>query len=760
MKKKIFNSFLIVTLILSLLTGVVYAANENLTTYTEIDPNSHIVVTADDITFTNINRNEAAYVYKDFGVDYFDSSFTIDFDFNIDTQSSSFYLWTLSNYVGGFTNILADLNEALTLFYSFTYGTTPYLYISEADGGTIIDNEKIEIELETTYYVRIVRNETIGSYGRLYCYLYSDSERTNLITSEYIDLDEKYDFRYNFVCQTDNGVFESATTGKISNFELFIGYTSPTIETKPATNIQYNEPYDWFEATLSGNITDDGGEPNTVGFYYQIKDSNDWWWTNVLGTYETGDNFTAEINLLEVGETYEFYAYGYNSVGTDNGTTLEFIVEPTVGVPSMRTLAYPFSSDNNSALLYGDIPWDGNSTSNVTAWIQWRESTSEDWIDSTDNVSDLVTDDSYSCNITGLSLDTFYDYRAAGLNSEGTAYAPTYSSFQLMYTVTTPELMTLDETAVTDTTARLWGNVVDDGNSEVFAYFQYRIQGASTWINTSGFYVSESDNYSQTISNLQANTSYEYRAYGWNYNPDYTRNYTNGDTLLLHTYTSTSLPIISTGNVTYLQEGVVTARGTVVYDGGGDVALYFQVREAGTTEWIESDYKLTGYRTNDEGSWYVSGLVNDVTYQLRAVGDNAVGTGYGNIVTFQMSVDLDTSEEPPEDDDIPVISDFAQIIDDIKAQFHLYGVMGTWAFLGLILLVIALVFGVAIVATPDAIIKRMVSVAWGLISIAVLGAFLFTGQLGIWPILIIVGGVVVLIFIIGSSVLSGSSNNG
>ena len=55
---------------------------ENYTTYTEVDPNSRVVVTsATQIDFTNLTREENAYVVYDYGALAFVGDFVIDVDF-------------------------------------------------------------------------------------------------------------------------------------------------------------------------------------------------------------------------------------------------------------------------------------------------------------------------------------------------------------------------------------------------------------------------------------------------------------------------------------------------------------------------------------------------------------------------------------------------------------------------------------------------------------------------------------------------------
>jgi len=58
--------------------------NEDFTTYTEVDSNDHIAVTANHIDF-DAYANEDAYLYDDKGVDYFG-----DFEHRIDIKPVSY----------------------------------------------------------------------------------------------------------------------------------------------------------------------------------------------------------------------------------------------------------------------------------------------------------------------------------------------------------------------------------------------------------------------------------------------------------------------------------------------------------------------------------------------------------------------------------------------------------------------------------------------------------------------------------------------
>lgn len=100
-----------------------------------------------------------------------------------------------------------------------------------------------------------------------------------------------------------------------------------------------------------------------------------------------------------------------------------------------------------------------------------------------------------------------------------------------------------------------------------------------------------------------------------------------------------------------------------------------------------------------------------------------------------------------------------EVVDNARNSLGMNGIFGTWAFMGLIELILAMLFGGVCFAVNGAA-RVAVGVAWLLCSVAVVGAFMFTGQLGIWPIIILIGGVVSLIVIIVGNKLSGGGVDG
>lgn len=753
MRLKFFRYLTVAILSLTALISsfsIVWASTVDFTTFTVSDAQGYFDVNADNITFTDLDNNYTAYTRKDFGDSYFAGQFTHQFTFQIDSMTEGAYvnLWGLNDttdskpykQLGTCYVLRADeVSSNITL--------SLWSMLEDVDRS----NSVVSLEMGVQYWVDIIRLADLSS---MTLYVYEDEARTTLFGScAIVPHDE--DYRYIWILpNTDIGITDTSS-GFIADLELNAVIT-PNVSTNNAT-----VTYDYFDgwgATLNGTLNFDGGQECTAEFYYRVKGESEWTnYVGVSGTYTTGEIFSENITGLEFNETYEFIAGAYNTIDSDTGEIEEFTTVWEADVPIIQTLAYPIdlNIDTANATVYGYVIWDG--TSNVTGWFKYKEASSSTWIN-TANTTELVTDDTFSKTITGLSLDTLYDYMACGQNDSGTAYGE-IGQFSLTE-VDYPTVETRPATAITATSARLWGYVSDNGSGYTWCDFQYKISGDSTWRETSDYHVAESANYSETVSNLVPNTTYIFRARAWNINADFEALYDYGNEYTFHTYSTATIPLISTDSVEYYESGAVIVKGSVIFDGGSDVTMYFQCRESGYTSWVETDYLLTGYTTGDEATWYITGLEDGNSYDVRAVGTNAVGTGYGNIIVFVMSTTVDTEAGEDGGDSPFGTSGVLEIFTNVKNSLGLTGTMGNWAFLALILLVVAILFGVAIVSVADTTTKAMIAVVWALVSVAVVGTFVFTGQLGVWPIVILVTVVVFLIFMVVGKALSGGNANG
>ena|SRR3990167_749872 len=211
---------------------------EDLTTYTETDPNAHLAETAARVTWTDLARNEDAYLTTDKGVNFFDGSFTHLMDVNegsTSVNSSYAYFWGLTNFNnddlygggpgGGNNDELAANVEWNTAYVDYVFT------IREQDGASqyTVDSGTSLYADDTTYYAKIVRDESVGVNGTLYLYVYSNSARTTQVgatLSTALHTSNK-DFRYVYACSSFNTAGLPTNTGYMENLDLQIVAIAP-----------------------------------------------------------------------------------------------------------------------------------------------------------------------------------------------------------------------------------------------------------------------------------------------------------------------------------------------------------------------------------------------------------------------------------------------------------------------------------------------------------------------------------------------------
>ncbi len=218
MNKKIIA--ILIGLIMFLNPILVLAATENFTTYTEEDPNTHITVTASRVTVTGLLRSEDAWVVKDKTAGHFDGDFEHLITVYIDAgggDGGQNTVWGLANLVDDYFGIDASNGDMLSVWmYSVA---NPTIRMEEMVAGTRYTVDQA-VSLDTLYYLKIVRDETVGTYGTIYSYIYSDAARTNLLQTLTLTLHEKEDFRYIYAAQTGNSAQAFSITGYCENLDL------------------------------------------------------------------------------------------------------------------------------------------------------------------------------------------------------------------------------------------------------------------------------------------------------------------------------------------------------------------------------------------------------------------------------------------------------------------------------------------------------------------------------------------------------------
>ena len=210
LKKALISLFIILICVSSVLNfNAVYASPtyEDFTTYTEVDPNSHIAKTANHIDFQDYrNEDEGAYLYKDKGADHF-TNFThlLDFKPVLDYTTHLGSIWVLANDIDDVYGLRTGGKTAITV-YIYNHGGSNYLGLQEEYAGSPYSSSEYAVTTGTWYYLKIVKAGT-----QLTLYVYSDAARTNLlVTLGPLTLHGNWSFRYIYAADswnTNNAIY-------------------------------------------------------------------------------------------------------------------------------------------------------------------------------------------------------------------------------------------------------------------------------------------------------------------------------------------------------------------------------------------------------------------------------------------------------------------------------------------------------------------------------------------------------------------------
>jgi hypothetical protein len=308
---------------------------------------------------------------------------------------------------------------------------------------------------------------------------------------------------------------------------------------------------------------------------------------------------------------------------TDGKSTYNHYVWPVrdcVLLPEVTT-APVLAITQTAATSGGSLTSDGGAT--VTArGVCW--STSPNPTTANSKTTDGMGTGSFTSSLAGLTPGTPYYVRAYATNSAGTAYGNevSFTTSADMATVITMAL-----SAITSTGANSGGNVTADGGAAVTArgvcWSTTLNPTTANSITTNG---SGTGSFTSSLAGLIPGTPYYVRAYATN-----SVGTAYGNEVQFET--SATTPAVTTAAATSITNNSATSGGSVTSDGGETVTFRGVCWSTSPNPTTANSKTTNGTGTGSFTSNLI-GLIPGTPYYVRAYATNAIGTAYGNQVSF------------------------------------------------------------------------------------------------------------------------------
>ncbi|MDO8473257.1 MAG: CARDB domain-containing protein, partial [Dehalococcoidia bacterium] len=225
---------------------------------------------------------------------------------------------------------------------------------------------------------------------------------------------------------------------------------------------------------------------------------------------------------------------------------------------------------------------------------------------------------------TGLTPGTLYYVRAYATNAVGTVYGGEVT----FTTLAVPTVTSQAVTSIGSTTATGNGTVTADGGSSITERgIVWNTGGSPTIVDGKATAAGSTGVYSAPIAGLTMGTLYHVRAYAIN-----AVGTTYGGEV---TCTTLTVPTVTTQEVASIGDTTATGNGTVVSDGGSVITERGIVWNTSGTPTTASSKAIAAGTTGVYNA-SITGLTAGTVYHVRAYAINAIGTSYGNDVTFNI----------------------------------------------------------------------------------------------------------------------------
>ena len=340
----------------------------------------------------------------------------------------------------------------------------------------------------------------------------------------------------------------------------------------------------------------------------------------------TGD-FTATLSSLNPNQKYSFRAYAVNAKGTTYGVVMTF--NTVIGLPSVGATTVS-GITSTSATFSSRVESHGGET---VSEVGFYYSTDPAVDESNSTKIDLrYSSDSFSADVSGLSIYTKYYVKSYVKNSVGIVYGPVIN---FTTDASTPVVNTIGHSNLTASSVDLTGTVVTDNGAVItergFVWEPGRTvpTTASNKLPATG----TTGDFTATLSGLAPNQTYSYRAYAIN-----GKGVSYGETK--EVLTKISLPSVSDMTVSAITSTSARFAAAVASHGGdtvSEVGFYYSTDSAVD---VQNSTQVEMSYSTDSFMKTVENLAVCTKYYVKAYVKNSAGIAYSPVISFTTAADI------------------------------------------------------------------------------------------------------------------------
>ena len=387
-------------------------------------------------------------------------------------------------------------------------------------------------------------------------------------------------------------------------------------------------------AELSGEVSDDNGAEITERGFVWLQGTGtpttDSFKLKVDGTI--GD-YTATLEGLDPNQKYSFRAYAINSKGTAYGDVMVFTT--VAGLPALSAMKVTGVTASSATFTCNVTSHSGETASEVGFYYSTDPEVD---VTTAQKVSDTYTSDTFTLIAKNLNSEQTYYVKAYAKNSVGEAYSSVVSFETISDALENlPSFSAMKISDVTTTSATFTCTVTDYG-IDVVSEVGYYVGKDEDVDVTTAIKVSEvftSMTFTLTVEGLEVGQDYFVKAYALN-----SAGEGYGDIVSFKT-TSTAPSVVTVGS-SELSATSAELSGEVTDDNGEIITERGFVWMKGSGTPTTSSSKLTADGTMGAFTATLTDLLPNQVYSFRSYAINSKGTSYGEVMTFEIQVDLPT----------------------------------------------------------------------------------------------------------------------